>query len=476
MKSALASSLLALLLPLHMWAESVETNHYTVISEKVKLEKYVPQSTYVGDEFAVTIRVKALVDAADVVIQDVLPVGTSYLRSEPMAELESSALTWTIPYMTAGEEKVLTVILRAEKGGLMSACTPMTVARHCCAVTTVGRTQLFVHVRAPETVPLNGHGLFQVEVQNRGTVTAKSVDLTVPTPHRFEHASGFNSLDFSLGDIEPGQSRAVPVIFRGISRGEGCAVAIATARNAKMVEGRGCTRIIQGIIKLRKVGPQTQRLSKPASYAIQITNTGDFPLHDVVLADLVGEGVSVVKAEDADLADGFATWHIPVLQTGETRAFELVATSKETIGLRENVVSATCNEGIEATTGAPTLWRGYPGLLFEVVDTKDPVLVGEKTTYKIRVTNQGTADGRNVRVVAEFPERVTAVEALGDAVGDIDERTVTFPAVDTLEPRRYLEYEIKAVAVETGEVRARFKLTSDVLQDPVIEEEETRVY
>jgi len=39
-----------------------------------------------------------------------------------------------------------------------------------------------------------------------------------------------------------------------------------------------------------------------------------------------------------------------------------------------------------------------------------------------------------------------------------------------------LEFVVKAVAVDSGEVRARFTLISDVLENPVIEEEATRIY
>ena len=477
MKTVVPYGLLTLLLlTLPGWADSEEVRTFTVVTPTVRLEKIVPARTFVGDEFPVEIHVKGLVDAADVVIQDVLPEGTSYLRSEPVGSLEGTSLNWTIRSITAGEKQVIRFVLRAERGGILSACTPMTASRHCCAVTTVGRAQLVVHVTAPESVPLNGHGLFEIEVQNRGTVTAKGVLLTNPIPLRFEHASGFNSLDFQLGDISPGDSRAVPVMLRGVARGEGCDVAIATARNAKIAEGRACTRIIEGILKLSKVGPRSQRLGKHASYAIQVTNTGDFTLTDVTIADLVGEGVTVVQAKKATTSDGFAVWTIPTLKTGETRAFELIATSAETTGLIENAVSATCTEQINATTSAPTVWQGYPGLLFEVVDTNDPVLIGDKTEYRIRVTNQGTADGRNLRVVAEFPAAISPVEASGDAVGHIQGRRVEFPAIDTLEPKRYLEFVVKAVAVDSGEVRARFTLISDVLENPVIEEEATRIY
>ena len=135
MKTVVPYGLLTLLLlTLPGWADSEEVRTFTVVTPTVRLEKIVPARTFVGDEFPVEIHVKGLVDAADVVIQDVLPEGTSYLRSEPVGSLEGTSLNWTIRSITAGEKQVIRFVLRAERGGILSACTPMTASRHCCAV------------------------------------------------------------------------------------------------------------------------------------------------------------------------------------------------------------------------------------------------------------------------------------------------------------------------------------------------------
>ena len=103
-------------------------------------------------------------------------------------------------------------------------------------------------------------------------------------------------------------------------------------------------------------------------------------------------------------------------------------------------------------------------------------MIGEETSYVIRVTNQGTAEDRNVGIVASFPNELSPIETGGDGEGVIQGGIVTFTPVTVLEPKRYLEFTIKAVAVDSGPSRLRVQVTSDVLKSPVIEEESTRVY
>lgn len=457
-------------------AEDSGTNSFTMSTQRMRLEKVVPDTSFVGDEFPVIIQVRGLVDAADVEIRDILPPGTSFLRSEPPALIESGVIKWVYPIMRAGQRETIRYWLRPEKGGILSGMMPMVAARDCCVATTIGRTELFIRMSHPKVLPYGTEGLFDIVVENRGTVTAKNVVLTNPIAAGFDHRSGRNALEFTLGDIAPGSSKSVPIMLEGVRRGEACNTTLATANNAKLVETKGCLEIIQGILELSKSGPKKQFLGKSASYAITVRNAGDVTLTDVTIAELPADGVTIQSAKAALLEGNFATWLIPFLRPGETRAFELIATSKEAVGVKNNVVSATTNEGLEATASAATQWQGFPALLFEVVDTKDPVLIGEQTSYVIRVTNQGTAADRNVGIVASFPNELSPIETGGDGEGVIQGGIVTFTPITMLEPKRYLEFTIKAVAVDKGSSRVRVQVTSDVLKSPVIEEESTRVY
>jgi uncharacterized repeat protein (TIGR01451 family) len=125
---------------------------------------------------------------------------------------------------------------------------------------------------------------------------------------------------------------------------------------------------------------------------------------------------------------------------------------------------------------APTLWKGMPAVLLEVVDTEDPVMIGDETTYDIKVTNQGTSPDRNVQITARFPDNLKALTASGATAGTVEGATVTFEPYDELGPKESISYKIRAKGVNEGDARVKVFLTSDLLKKPVPEEESTHVY
>ena len=122
------------------------------------------------------------------------------------------------------------------------------------------------------------------------------------------------------------------------------------------------------------------------------------------------------------------------------------------------------------------MWIGHPGLLIEMIDTCDPILVDETTCYRIRITNQGTAPDTGIRVVANFPRQLEPVSVSGTTKGSIAGQTVTFDVYEQLDCQECIEYQITVRAMETGDARVRVELHSDLLVEPVTEEESTYVY
>ena len=90
------------------------------------------------------------------------------------------------------------------------------------------------------------------------------------------------------------------------------------------------------------------------------------------------------------------------------------------------------------------------------------------------MTNQGTADDTNVKVVVEFPAEIDPVSASNGGV--VNGKTVTFPAFPRLAPKQAFEYSIIAKGAKVGDARVKFVRTSDGIPAPTTAEESTRVY
>ena len=164
------------------------------------------------------------------------------------------------------------------------------------------------------------------------------------------------------------------------------------------------------------------------------------------------------------------------LAAGQTKSFDLKLFGRERGVLCNEASAKSSVYRLSDSDNACTEWKGYPALLLEVIDTKDPLLTGEETVYIIQATNQGTAIDTNVVLKATLPEGMQLVSASGDTKGSIIGNTVTFAAYPELEPKQVLQFRVIAKALTTGDSRFKAFMTSDLLKNPVPEEEATQVY
>ena len=68
---------------------------------------------------------------------------------------------------------------------------------------------------------------------------------------------------------------------------------------------------------------------------------------------------------------------------------------------------------------ACTNWKGFPAILLEVIDTEDPLLVGDASTYIIRLTNQGNAPDYNIEIMADIAAQLTVQSISGETAGRV---------------------------------------------------------
>jgi hypothetical protein len=117
-------------------------------------------------------------------------------------------------------------------------------------------------------------------------------------------------------------------------------------------------------------------------------------------------------------------------------------------------------------------------LSMTVVDTRDPVAVGNETTYEVRVTNDAQAADGQVVLVVEIPAEMTpmAVGTSGPARYAIQGQTVRFEPVAEVRTGETLTFRIRAKAERGGEVAVRAEVTSAGVTTPVVRQETTTLF
>ncbi|MGK0310300.1 MAG: putative repeat protein (TIGR01451 family) [Lentimonas sp.] len=137
---------------------------------------------------------------------------------------------------------------------------------------------------------------------------------------------------------------------------------------------------------------------------------------------------------------------------------------------------STVDSSLNTSASACTEWRGYPALLIEVIDTQDPLIVGEETTYIIQIANQGSAADTNVNLDVQIPEGLSIISIAGDTEGVITGNDISFVPYPVLNAKEIIQFRVIVKAVDTGDLRFKAQMSSDLLQVPVPEEESTQAY
>jgi uncharacterized repeat protein (TIGR01451 family) len=442
----------------------------------VRLEKSAPATVALNEPYSYNYTVVAKDKVKKVVVEEQIPAGTVYVSSDPEAEVKGSSVTWTLYNLEDGQNVPLALVVKPTAVADLSSCATVVAFPEACTTTSVGVPELAIVKTTPnEKVLINTGVPWNITVSNTGNFCAYDVVVTDTLPAGVSHESGNGKLVTELGTLAPGESRDITVNTTASATGEHCNVAVVDSSNAGTAQDDACIVVVEAGLEVTKEGTPMQFVGKKASYQIVAKNTGDVALSDVVVTDTVPAQNKLLTAPGAQIDGNTATWTTS-LGAGESKNFDVTV-----LGLQEGtycnqVSAASAAYGLSGSDDACTEWRGYPALLIEVIDTEDPLLIGEETTYVIQITNQGTAADTNVSLNVQLPAGLSVVSAAGDTQGTISGNNVSFAAYSVLNAKEIIQFRVVAKAVAEGDSRFKAQMKSDLLKTPVPEEEATQVY
>ena len=442
----------------------------------VRLEKSAPATVALNEPFSYNYTVTAKDDVKKVVVNEQIPAGTVYVSSDPQAEVKGSSVTWTLFNLEDGQNVPLALVVKPTAAADLSSCATIVAFPEACTTTSVGVPELAIVKTTPnEQVLINTGVPWDITVTNTGNFCAYDVVVTDTLPAGVTHESGNSKLVTELGTLAPGESRDITVNSTAAATGEHCNVAVVDSSNAGSATDDACIVVVEAGLEVTKEGTPMQFVNKKASYKIVAKNTGDIALNDVVVVDTVPSQNKLLAAPGAQIDGNTAIWTTS-LGAGESKSFDVTVRGLQGGTYCNQVSAASAAYGLSDSDDACTEWKGYPALLIEVIDTEDPLLVGEETTYVIQITNQGTAADTNVSLDVQLPAGLSLVSAAGDTQGTIAGNNVAFAPYSVLSAKEIIQFRVVAKAVAVGDARFKAQMKSDLLKTPVPEEEATQVY
>ena len=444
----------------------------------VSLEWFGPAALKVGApaEYTVVARNMCAIPLHKVIVQVKVPTGAKVAGTEPKAQGTEAVLMWDLGTLAPRQESPVKVRLVPPARGEMTCQAWVTFTGSAALKVQVREPKLEVAVRAPEKATVGDKVPVVLTISNPGDHAADGVKVTAALGAGLEVARGGGAID--VGTLPPGESREVSVSCVARAAGVHKCDVTAEGDGGLRAVGTATVSVVQPKLDLEVAGPKLRYLDRKAVYTVKVTNPGDAPATDVVVSHLVPTGFKFAAADAGgrfDAASRSVRWAVGEVGPGQAKELkcELVATGT---GDFTHTVAAAGARGVKAEKTVATKVEGLSALGMEVADTDDPVEAGSDTTYEIRVTNTGSKDETDVKLVCTIPPQMKFKAADGPGRFEVTGGEVVFDTVKRLPARGDVVYKVTVTAKQKGDARFKATLTAGGLSEPVTRQESTRVY
>ncbi len=397
--------------------------------------------------------------------------------SSPDGNMSGDGMTWALGDMGPGETKVIELVGAASEVGTASDCITVSYNNFLCATTKVVEPALALSKTATAEALACDEIVIRYLVENTGSGAASNVVIKDTLAEGLAMSNGSRSVNIPVGTLAAGESRAFEVRANASRTGEFSSGAMATADSGLEAEADATNTVItQPELAVGVECSKTQFLGRNFTYNYSVENTGDGVANGATASASIPQGTSVVRVSDGGRVVGSnVVWDFGAMGAGDSGNFSMTV-SASSIGTYTSTIVANADCADSVSDSCRTEVKGIPAILLEVVDITDPVEVGQQTTYVITVTNQGSADDNNIRIVATLPGEQSFVSASGATNGSADGRTVTFSPLASLAPGASTTWRVTVRADAEADSRFAVEMTSANLTSPVNETEATNLY
>ncbi|MEI8372200.1 MAG: hypothetical protein WCJ35_05100 [Planctomycetota bacterium] len=449
-------------------------------SPQIVLQKIAPPEIQVGRPavLRVVVRNTGTVAASEVEIHDQVPRGTRLLGTAPPASLGARGeLVWSLGTLKpSGETSVEMQVMPTEEGEVGSVATVRFQAE-VTARSIVTRPKLVVETTGANRVLVGDETILTFTVSNPGSGAATGVVLAERIPAGLKHSGGAE-LEYTVGDLKPGESRQLQLRLKAVQPGTIANVITARADANLRAEHRFNLEVTSPQLDIVLAGPKRRYLEREATYQLSVSNPGTASAQQVELVAYLPAGLKFVNANNAgryDEGSRAVYWRLEELPVKQRGTVELVTLPVEP-GQFSIKVRGSAQRGLVVEKEQPVVVEGMASVTFQLSHTKDPVEIGGETTYEITVVNQGSKASSNLQMSIFFPAELKPLAAEGPTRYTLEDNKVLFERLPQLAPKTVAAFRVRAQGVRAGDLRVRCQLMTDEMQRPVVKEESTRVY
>ena len=398
------------------------------ISVNVTVPEIIPDKTVgienpnFGDNVTYTVKVTndGIGDANNVVVKDILGEGLTFVDATGNYTFDEATrtVTWIVD-LAKGESR--TFYVNAIVSGYGNVTNSL----------VVGNKTTGVNVTVPEIIPDKTANItnpnfgdkvdYTVTVTNDGMGDAKDVVVrdVLGEGLKFVSATGNYSFDEVtrtvtwIVDLAKGESKVFSVIATVVGYGN--------VTNSLVVGNKtaGVNVTVPEIIPDKTANISNPNFGDNVNYTVTVTNDGIGDAKDVVVRDVLGEGLKFVSATgnySFDEVTCTVTWIVD-LAKGESKVFSVIATVSGYGNVTNSLVVGNKTTGVNVTV--PEI---NPD---KTVDNEIPNF-GDNVTYTVTVTNDGIGDANNVVITDVLDKGLKFLNATGNFTYDEKTGTITW--------------------------------------------------
>ena len=375
-----------------------------------------------GDTVTYTVVVtnNGVVDAKQVVVRDILDKGLKFVKAtgEYTFDEDSRTVTWIVD-LAKGESQTFYVTAVADEYGVLT--NDVTVGDNTASADVVV-PEINPDKTANITNPNFGDNVdYTVTVTNDGIRDANNVVIVDRLGEGLTFVSASDNGVWDpvkrtvtwIVDLAKGESKVFSVIATVVGYGN--------VTNSLVVGNKtaGVNVTVPEIIPDKTVNISNPNFGDNVNYTVTVTNDGIGDAKDVVVRDVLGEGLKFVSATGNytfDEATRTITWIVD-LAKGESKVFSVIATVVGYGNVTNSLVVGNKTASVNVTV---------PEIIPDKTANITNPNFGDNVNYTVTVTNDGIGDAKDVVVRDVLGEGLKFVSATGEYTWDEDSRTVTW--------------------------------------------------
>ncbi len=439
------------------------------------IEKNAPVQVLAGQPFEYTCKVSNLTDATleNVYVLDRVSTNFSLADSTPRASaVRNGVANWNLGTLGPKESKVITLKGSSADEGVVTTCGWASYMPVACQEIRVVKANIALTKTEPAEELVCDPIPATLMVKNTGSTPLTGVQVADTLPAGMT-SNGKSSLTFDAGTLAAGESREFKYNAAASRAGRFVNTAKATTAEGVSAEASATTTVHQPALAITCKAQDQQYMGRRFDVSYTVSSTGDVPAAGSTLEVTIPSGLNCVSTTaNGQVSGSKIVWNLGTVNLSAPQNVSATFTSA-TAGTFQFAGTAKGACAAAVSTGCETKVIGVAAVLLEKSDNPDPVVVGQSTTYTVKVTNQGSANDNNIHVVVTIANELVPLDS---SAGTISGQTVDLPVVPTLAPKAAVTYTIVAKGVKVGDGHTSFTLTSDALKSPITAEESTTVY